>query len=418
MTTDSDRATVEFDAHAPDYVARRHDIWATARQTPVAHSDSHGGFWVVSGHAEVSEVAKNATTYSCYYGDQPESDGMAWAGILGVPRAPGVPRLGLGEREGPDFVAIRRALNPYFLPAAVTEYAPVIQQAATYFLDQRIADGRIDIVNDYAGPVAALITMVSVGLPFEEWTGFHEIFHNTMAYPATHPKFQAAQARLPELRETLGAVIDQRRATPGSDLISTLIAVDLEGHALTNDEILDILWNVIGGGLDTTSSLVSLVLMYLYEHPDQRDRLINEPELMESAREEFVRYYAVSEFLGRTVTTDVELGGQRLHRGDPLLVGWRSANHDERVFECPDEIRLDRTPNPHVGFGVGPHRCIGMHLARVEFDIVLREFLTRVPDYVVDIDGTKLYERELLAGATTMPATFAPGVPVGVERPF
>ncbi|MGH9262207.1 MAG: cytochrome P450, partial [Acidimicrobiales bacterium] len=181
-----------------------------------------------------------------------------------------------------------------------------------------------------------------------------------------------------------------------------------------------VLWNLVGGGLDTTTSLTSLTLHHLDQHPELHRRLIDEPGLLPSATDEFLRYFSVNETLTRTVTNDVELGGQRLRRGDHLMLSWLSANRDERAFERPDEVVLDRAINPHVAFGVGPHRCIGMHMARTMFEVLIRQVLTRIPDYRVDRAATQFYAgNPELNGIVRMPATFTPGPVAGPsERPF
>jgi cytochrome P450 len=189
---------------------------------------------------------------------------------------------------------------------------------------------------------------------------------------------------------------------------------------LTDDELVSVLWNLIGGGLDTTTSLTALALHHLDAHPDQRRRLVDEPELLGTATEEFLRYFSVNETLTRTVTCDADLGGQRLRRGDHLMLSWLSANRDARVFDRPDEVVLDREVNPHLAFGVGPHRCIGLHMARTMFDVLVRRVLARLPDYAVDRAATQFYAgNPELNGVVRMPATFTPGPPTGTaERPF
>jgi cytochrome P450 len=181
-----------------------------------------------------------------------------------------------------------------------------------------------------------------------------------------------------------------------------------------------VLWNLVGGGLDTTTSLTSLSLLHLGTHPEDRRRLIDEPGLVHGATEEFLRFFTVNETLTRTVTADVELGGQQLARGDHLMMSWLSANRDESVFDRPDEVILDRAPNPHLAFGSGPHRCIGMHMARTMFQVLIREVLTRIPDYEVDLDRTQLYAgNPELNGVVRMPVRFTPGPRLGpAERPF
>src|SRR5207302_1709889 len=155
-------------------------------------------------------------------------------------------------------------------------------------------------------------------------------------------------------------------------------------RCLTNEEISTVLWNLVGGGLDTTTSLTALTLHHLDIHPELRTQLIEHPELLPLATEEFLRFFSVNETLTRTVAADAELGDQRLDRGDVVLISWLSANHDEAEFDRPGEVVLDRSPNRHLAFGVGPHRCIGMHIARTMFQVLLSAVLDRMPDYRVD----------------------------------
>ncbi len=179
-------------------------------------------------------------------------------------------------------------------------------------------------------------------------------------------------------------------------------------------------WNLVAGGLDTTSSLTAFALHHLDGDHETRRRLIEDADLQATATEEFLRYFSVNETLTRTVVADTQLDGQRLRRGDFLLLSWLSANFDERVFDNAAELVLDRAPNPHVAFGIGPHRCIGMHLARALFRIMFREVLERIPDYRVDRHATTFYQRDpSLAGVATMPATFTPASTAGPpERPY
>jgi cytochrome P450 len=220
--------------------------------------------------------------------------------------------------------------------------------------------------------------------------------------------------------EELLTIAAERRRDPADDMLSALLTVrDENGDPMSDDQLISVLWNLIGGGLDTTTSLTSLSLHYLDTNHDLRDRLIADPALLTTATEEFLRYFSVNETLTRTVTRDVELGGQHLGRGDRLLLSWLSANRDERKFDRADEIVVERSPNPHLAFGVGPRRCIGMHLARTLFRVMATEVLRRIPHYRVDHAGTRFYQgNPELFGIVHMPVTFSPGPVVGVERPF
>jgi cytochrome P450 len=159
-------------------------------------------------------------------------------------------------------------------------------------------------------------------------------------------------------------------------------------------------------------------LWWLEEHPEQRQRLIDEPALMEHATEEFLRVFTPVPALARTATTDVELGGQQLCEGDRVLMSFAAANRDPAVFDEPDEAKLDRFPNPHTSFGLGIHRCIGSNLARSWFQLMLRGVLDRMPDYTIDRGAARRnHSIGIINGFINMPATFTPSEPRGVALP-
>ncbi len=415
----TDDPSVDFDHHSDEFFDNRHEKWAELRKCPVAHNSHYGGFWIVSGYEEVAAVSRDGATFTSKY-EENSPDGIDYIGIMGVPRMPGVPPALIAEVEGQTHASLRRILNPFMLPSAVAAYRPFIERCATWFLDQRITEGTMDVVTDFAAPVPAVLTMKMVGLPCDSWTYYAEVFHSASAFSAGSKEQAHAQSLLADMIAELLRVAEERRKDPRDDILSRLVALEIEdGRPLRDDELIGVLWNFIGGGLDTTSSLTSLSLYHLDSHHDLRQRLIDEPDLLVPATEEFLRFTSVNETLTRTVTADVELGGQHLKRGDFLMMSWLAANYDEKVFDRPDQVVLDRSPNPHLAFGVGPHRCIGMHVARTVFAVLMGEVLARIPDYRVDRDATRFYRgNPELAGVVTMPATFTAGAAVGVERPF
>jgi len=423
----ADSPTVDFDHHSPEFHRDRHARWAAMRACPVAHNPRFGGFWVISGYDEVATVARDADTYSSRH-DRDAGDGIDYLGIAGIPRGPAIPTAGIAEVEGDLHAALRRVLNPFLVPAAIARLAPRMEATADWFLDRHIESGRIDLVLDYANPVPAVFTMELVGLPADGWHHYAELFHGTVAHAPRSPEFAAAVANIPAMLAELAEEVAERRAAPRDDLLTALVEAEIpdaggaDGGArrLTDDELVAVLWNLIGGGLDTTTSLTALTLHHLDAHPDQRQRLVDEPDLLAPATEEFLRYFSVNETLTRTITQGVDLGGQHLGRGDHLMLSWLAANRDPAVFEDPDEVVVDRAVNPHLAFGVGPHRCIGLHMARTMFQVLVRRVLARLPDYAVDHAVTRFYAgNPELNGVVRMPATFTPGARTGPgERPF
>jgi ferredoxin-NADP reductase len=167
---------------------------------------------------------------------------------------------------------------------------------------------------------------------------------------------------------------------------------------------------LIAGGVDTTTSLTGSVLVHLSRHPADRQRLIESPDLLDTATEEFLRAFAPSQSMARTAAAGAEIGGCPVHAGERVLIPWVAANHDPAVFADPAEIRLDRDATRHLSFGIGTHRCAGAHLARAMFREMITQVLTRLPDYRVIEDGLVAYPtRGNQTGWDAIPAVFTPG---------
>ena len=305
---------------------------------------------------------------------------------MGVPRPEGQPALGIGEVDGDYHLALRHALAPFFSPGAVEKMQPFMEEKAHEFLDQKIDHGQMDLVLDYASPVPAILTMKLMGLPLDNWQLYANLFHSVMAVPQDSPEYINAISQVPAMMQEVIEFATERRGNPKDDLTSFLIQFEFDGQRLTDEQLLNIVWNLIGGGVDTTTSQTALTLLHLGTHPELRQQLIDHPELYRTAIDEFLRYFSVNQQLSRTVTRDVTVQGQHLRRNDRVIISWLAANHDEHEFERADEVMLDRSPNRHLAFGLGPHRCIGSHLARLMSEVMIRAVLDRIPDYRVDLE--------------------------------
>jgi len=212
--------------------------------------------------------------------------------------------------------------------------------------------------------------------------------------------------------------IAARKAEPRDDLIGHLVAARVEGEPLRDEDIHQIIVNVLFGGVDTTTALTSHTLFHLWQHPDQRERLKNDRDLLKVAREEFVRFFTPSHGSARTSQQDCCIAGQQISAGDLLYIIFASANRDAEVFEQPDEIDIERFPNRHLGFGAGIHRCIGSFMARMMFEEMMNAVLDRLPDYEVDAEAATRYPTiSPINGWVNMPIRFTPGVPSGSSPP-
>ena len=199
-------------------------------------------------------------------------------------------------------------------------------------------------------------------------------------------------AGLARMDERIRELIRDRRAAPRSDAVSELVAGRRpDGSGFSEDELVSVIGLLIAGGVDTTTSLTGWTLVHLSAHPDQRRRLLESPDLLDAATEEFLRAFAPSQSMARTVLGEVEVGGCPMHTGDRVLIPWVAANHDPDVFPEPEQVRLDRDASRHLSFGIGTHRCAGAHLARAMFREMMTQVLTRLPDYHVLEDGLVPY---------------------------
>jgi cytochrome P450 len=405
---------VDFDHHSDEFNLNELAINADLRQRcPVAWNENYGGFWFLTSYDAVSQAARDGGTFAHKY--EPNApDGIDYQGEMGVPRPEGQPALGIGEVDGPYHQALRHALAPFFSPGALQKMRPFMEQQAHWLLDQRIGDGQMDLVLDYASPVPAILTMKLMGLPYDNWHLYANLFHSVMAMPQDGPEYASAIAEVPAMMQGVLEFAATRRAEARDDLTSFLIQFEFDGQRLTDEQLLNILWNLIAGGVDTTTSQTALTLRHLGTHPELRQQLIDHPELYRTATDEFLRYFSVNHQLSRTVTRDIVLCGQHLRRNERVVISWLAANHDEQEFDRPDEIMLDRAPNRHLAFGLGLHRCIGSHLARLMSEVMVKAVLDRIPDYQVDCDGVHEYlGNPSMTGLGKLPVTFTPGVKRG-----
>ncbi len=400
------RPTVDFDHYSPEFAADPAAAFRELReQCPVAWSDQHGGFWIPTRHADVATVSRDDATYSSDRLDDPDSTAII------IPRFPSPVRNVPIEMDPPEFNPYRRILNPVMSPQAVeTELRPLLEDLADYCVDRVIEQGECDMVIDLASPVPSLFTLIWLGLPTDDWERFADIQHSIVANPPDSPEFERARDGMGWQLEVIQETIAAKRAHPANDLMSYFISQQVDGHPLSDQRVLEMVSLVIAGGVDTTTSLTGQALMWLHDKPEVRAMLVDDPDALELATEEFLRFFCPVTTLARTVVKDTELGGQQLHPGERIMLPWYAANRDPDVFPDPDDVVLDRYPNRHTSFGLGIHRCAGSNLARVSFRSLLTTILRRMPDYVIDSSRAKFYPAiGTNTGWSKLPATFTPG---------
>jgi cytochrome P450 len=412
---DRKKHQVHFDRHTPEY---RHQFEQITHELhakcPIAWTDTHDGHWVASGNREVFELARSAEFLSNDHDVKGERRGYKGITIPSPPRAREV-QGGFLEMDPPEQRHYRQTLNPYLSPAAVARWVPLVDEVVRACLDEKIEDGRLDFVDDLANIVPAVLTLAMMGIPLKDWTVYNEPAHASVYTPPNSPDMP----RVAEMSRNMGMglymSIQEIRQNPRPGLIDALVQADINGKTPPDEELTGVLALLIGGGFDTTTALTAHALEWLGENPEDRDRLSRERDtLLDSATEEFLRFYAPAPGDGRTISADCEIAGQRFEEGERLWLSWAMANRDPSVFPDPDRVDLERKGNRHSSFGLGIHRCIGSNVARTVFKRMVTAVLDRMPDYRCDVDGTVHYETiGIIQGMRHLPATFTPGKRLG-----
>lgn len=415
-----DQATVHcpqyhFDRHTQEYRQRFQDITEEMQsRCPIAWTDTYGGHWVAAGSDQVFELARGAHLSN---DNDVNGERKGYKGIQ-IPQQEysAYFRGGILEMDEPEHRIYRAVLNPYLSPAAVQRWTPVVDEIVRACLDEKIEDGRIDFVDDLANVVPAVLTLALMGIPLKDWQLYNEPAHAQVYTPADSPEIGRVAEMYAAMAADLLRNIAEVRETPRPGLIDALVKLRIGGEPAPEMELLGMLTLLIGGGFDTTTALTAHALEWLSEHPEERDRLSRDREtLLDSATEEFLRFFTPAPGDGRTVAHDCEIAGVRLKEGERLWLSWAMANRDPKIFDDPNTVVLDRGANRHFSFGLGIHRCIGSNLARIVFKRMLTAVLDRMPDYRCDPEGTVHYDTiGVIQGMKHLPATFTPGPRVGL----
>lgn len=344
---------------------------------PLARSDAHlGGFWVVSRHADVRRIALDHRGFL-------SSQGMAIP-PLGNER-PLIPI----EVDHPAHREYRALINDLFTQQAVARAEPHVR-AQTRALVRRIRDahdGGCDLVRvlAYEQPMIVLWSEPFLGDPLPvdgrrggELTGlFQQWVHDFKHDPSR------TQAAAETMRAYVGDVLEARAKRPADDIPTRLLDARIQDRRLTPDECVDFLFLLLTAGTATTGDALSASLLHFAMTPEHAAAFRAPDTDQVVATEELLRMFGPAQSERRTAAADSELHGRTIRAGDPVMLLWNSANRDERVFERASEVVLDRSPNPHLGFGAGVHRCIGLSLARVQVRVTLDEWLQAVPAFSV-----------------------------------
>jgi len=389
----------DYDIFDPGYVEEPYPIWDELRlKCPVAHSDRWGGSFMPVRYEDVSAVAHDTEHFT--------SDQVT----VVLPDMARQIELGLGDIKAPPITSDppqhqsdRRLILPAFSPKAVAVYETITRALCTDLIDVMLPAGRGDAATGYAQQIPVRVIATMLGIPdsmaptFTEWVrGLLEL------------GLQDEEIRLESLMTVSQYFAEQvadRKLNPRDDLISELLAAEVDGQPVSDDQVVGTCNLLLVAGIDTTWSAIGSSLFHLATHPEDRRRLVAEPDLMPVAIEEFLRAYSPVT-MARVVKNEVEINGRRMCPGELVLLSFPAANRDPEVFERADEVIIDRARNRHIAFGAGIHRCVGSNLARMELRVAIEEWLKRVPEFSLKDPAAVTWAGGQVRGPRTLPVVF------------
>jgi cytochrome P450 len=404
MKEDNPRPPVEdwatdYDVFDPEFVNEPYAIWDDLRQScPVAHTERLGGSWMPTTMETVRAVAKDVETFS-----------SREVGVVPPLRPEGEPE-GYDDLPAPPIQVdppvhtwSRRLILPAFSPKSVAEYEPITRALCQDLIAQFKDRGYADAAVEYSQQIPVNIIARQLGVPTELKDTFTGWVRALLEFAAEDP--EGARDARDEIFTYLDGQIRERRERPTDDLISQLLAAEVEGVEVTHEHILGTCFLIMVAGIDTTWSGIGSSMWHLATHAEDRRRLVAEPELIPTAIEEFLRAYSPVT-MAREVTHDTDFQGCPMKEGDKVLLPFPAANRDPEAFEDPDKVIIDRQRNRHVAFGVGLHRCAGSNLARMELRVAIEEWLKAIPEFELDTTKATEWAGGQVRGPRRIPVTF------------
>jgi cytochrome P450 len=359
----------DFDLYDEQYLQDPFTMWAAMRAgCPVAHTRRWGGAVLPVRHGDIARIARDPETFSSR---AVEATGQ-------IPERGRELRIPPITSDPPEHDEERRLLLPLFTKPRIRELEDLTKEKAAALIDGFVGKGAVDAADEYARHIPVTVISHMLGVPPEDELKFGEWVVQFLKVGPRDPavRVQAIKTITQYFRELMA----QQRDRADQGLVGYLQGKTEDGHELTDEQAVGMCFLLLVAGIDTTWSTIGSSLWHLATHPEDRRRLVREPELLDTAIEEFLRAYAPIT-IGRTATRPVEVGDHRMKPGERVLLSWGAANRDPDVFERADEVLIDREENRHLAFGLGIHRCIGSNLARMELKVALSEWLQRIPEF-------------------------------------
>ena len=388
---------LDFDLFDPSFVIDPYPVYDELReQCPVAHSERSNGTWMPTKYEDVAAVAHDTEHFSS------RDVGVVTPEDRRVLDSPPI------TSDPPFHSQARRLLLPAFSPKAVDRLTPITEGFADELLDEILLNGHADAARDYAQHIPVRVISTMLGIPTDEEAMFTDWVVRILHIGQTDP--EVGRAAVIEVLEYFGEQVELRREQPGDDLVTALLDAQLDNAPLTPRHLVGTCFLLLVAGIDTTWSSIGSSLWHLATHPEDQVRLVEDPSLIPSAVEEFLRAYAPVT-MARDVVAETDIGGQQVCPGEKVLLTFPAANRDPARFDSPNEIQIDRRKNRHLAFGVGIHRCIGSNLARMELRVAIERWLDRVPPFSLTPGTEVTWTGGQVRGPRSVPVTFGMRTP-------
>lgn len=384
-----------------------HEQWTWLRKNdPVHwHFDPHegtDGFWAITRAEDITYVSRHpelfsSATRTAMFTEYNDED-LAQQQMMMLFMDP------------PTHTRQRSYVNRGFTPRMINQLRGHIEEITHRLIDNVCESGTAEFVRQIAAPLPLETICEFMGVPVEKADWLFEKSNQLVGFddPELQDAPEVAKNAALEIYIFAQEIADQRRAEPRDDIATKLLQPDSEGNLLTDNEFnLFILMLTIAGN-ETTRTATAGGMLAFFEHPEQWQRLVENPELIKTAPDEIVRWSSPLNLFRRTATQDLELGGKSIKAGDKVVMFYPSGNRDESVFEDPFTFDIGRENNPHVGFGAGgPHFCLGTHLARMNLTILFSALAERLPDLQLDGEVRRL-RSNFINGFKEIPVKFTP----------
>jgi cytochrome P450 len=382
------------------YAGDLHAVLTVLREEAPVAWNSTAGFWAVSRHADVVAVSTDPARFCSSRGILVEEIGRTYD-------SPPT----MMHTDPPEHTRYRSLVRPGFTPSVTRGLEPLVRERARALLDALVDhahQGPVDVVAGLAVPFPIQVIATLLGLPEGEEDRLFA-WSEAAVSGASELDDDERMGLLGEMTVELLALAADRRTEPRDDVTSMLAAVHDDGDALSDDELGMFLIQLLVAGNETTRNALTGGLDALCRFPDQKQRLVDDPSLWDTATDEIIRFVSPVLSFCRTVTRDHSFGGVDLRAGEKVFMLYQSANRDEDVFDEPDQLRVDRDPNPHVAFGIGTHYCLGANLARAEVRVVFEELFRRLSDiHVTPGVSPARGDSSLVLALERLPVEFTP----------